>query len=179
MFWKKKRDAVAKGIEKTQNAVQSDLCEAEATDEIVNSETVLRRAWKDAFSKMKNDIIRFVDPEAMKTKRVSTLEAITRMAASLKIDDPTVCFLGPNDAHVCARCRKLAFFDGVNPRAWKVSELKRGRGQRRDPMPTAGGCHPGCRHALVTVLPGYGYKGGSMLWIGRGYDLWADQHQQG
>jgi hypothetical protein len=131
------------------------------------------------------EIIRMVDTETNQAKNLGIVDAIRKMTAPLGIKDPTVVFIGPNDKYTCEECKRLFFTDGVNPRPWKMSELKQGDGKRGDLTPSLGhhlassssNCHQEdqeCRHCLASVLPGYGFKNGSSVYIEPGYDYYAE-----
>ena len=158
------------------DAVQSHLHDAELVND-VDTDKVLGEALKEVFGKMKNDVIRMVDTETNHAKNLGIVDAISKMTASLGITDPTVVFIGPNDKHTCKECERLFFTDGVNPRPWKMSELKHGYGKRGDFSPSVSVQHPHCRHALASVLPGYGFKSGSMQYVEPGYDYYAEYHK--
>ena len=158
------------------DAVQSHLHDAEAAGEL-DTDKVLGDALKDVFSKMRSDVIRMVDTETNHAKNLGIVDAISKMSATLGIKDPTVVFIGPNDQHTCKECERLFFTDGVNPRPWKMSELKHGYSKRGDLTPSVSGQHPHCKHAMASVLPGYGFKNGSMEYVEPGYDYYAEYHK--
>jgi hypothetical protein len=160
------------------NAVQSHLHDLEMGKEVKDPKKELRNVLDTVLEKVTSDVKTVVDTEGNRAKNYSTLDAITKITAGLGVNDPTVFFSGPNDKHTCNECLRLFFLkDGITPRVWKMSELKNGYFKRGDPAPSVAGCHCNCRHALGSVLPGYGFVGGRLTFISPGYDVWEDQNK--
>lgn len=181
-------ESVAKGVESYFDAhrelakarvvheVQSYLHDSEQGSVKADPEKVLGTALGTAFEKVTSDVGRVVDSELSRGKNISTLDAISKINLSLGIADPVIAFLGPNDANTCKECLRMFFLpDGVTPRAWLTSELKHGYFKRGDSYPCIGNCHPHCRHSLVSILPGYGFKSGILTFIEPGYSIIKDQ----
>lgn len=161
---------------KIKATVQTFLTEAEMSKKKVDVEKVLGQQLGDVFTKVNSDVQRVVDTEMNKAKNVSTLDGIIKRGLALGIEDSTVAFLGPLDKYTCEECIRLYFMpDRVTPRVWKVSELKHGYGKRGDPAPSIGGAHNFCRHTLITMRPGFGFKGGKISYISPDYDVYEDQ----
>jgi hypothetical protein len=161
---------------KIKNTVQSFLSESELAKEKPDVAKVLGAQLKEVMQKVSADVQTVVDNEMQKSKNVSSLDAISKVTASVGVEDPTIVFIGPNDAHTCKDCKRLFFLeDGVTPRAWKMSELKQGYGKHGDTVPTVGSPHPFCRHATAAMMPGFGFKNGKIEYIEPGYDVWKEQ----
>jgi hypothetical protein len=183
-------ESVEKGVESYLDAhrelakarvlheVQAYLHEAEQGSSKADPEKVLGKALEGAFEKVGQDVEKVIDTESTRGRNLSTLDAIGKINAVVGIGDPVIAFLGPNDAHTCKECKRMFFLtDGVTPRAWLSSELRHVYFKRGDASPCVAGCHPHCRHSLVSILPGYGFKNGSLSYIEPGYDIIADQRK--
>lgn len=161
---------------KIKTTVQTFLTEAEMSKKKPNVEKMLGKQLGDVFTKVNSDVQAVVDNEMNKAKNVSALDGIIKRSLSLGIEDPTVAFLGPLDRYTCDDCKRLYWLpDLTTPRVWKVSELKHSYNKHGDKTPSVGNCHPNCRSTMVTMMPGYGFKGGKIAYIDPGYDVWADQ----
>lgn len=161
---------------KIKATVQTFLTESEMSKGKPDVEKVLGQQLGEVFTKVNSDVQRVVDTEMNKAKNVSTLDGIIKRGLSLGIEDPTVVFLGPLDSLTCDECIRLYFLeDRITPRVWKTSELKHGYGKRGDPTPSIGGAHNFCRHTIVTMMPGFGFKGGKIAYIAPDYDVLEDQ----
>jgi hypothetical protein len=161
---------------RVKNAVQTYLSEAEAAEEPPVIEKVLGQELEDVMTKVTTGVNEVLESELNRAKNVSSLNSISRVSAAIGIDDPTVVFLGPNDANTCKDCRRLHFMgDGITPRAWKMSELLHSYGKHGATRPSIGGQHSHCRSSLAPMMPGFGFKGGKIAYIEPGYDLLSDQ----
>ena len=110
-------------------------------------------------------------------------EGITKVGASIGIEDPTVCKVGVIDDKMCSTCREL-WHDPDNiykPRPWKLSQLKEGyMTDRENPYPTVGGSHPRCRHTLVFLPPNMAPdEKGTFVWKKFGYDYYENYKKKG
>jgi hypothetical protein len=163
---------------KVLNALQSYLHDAESGKGSADPEKALGRVLEETFEKVTSDVAKVIDTESGKAKNVSTLDAISKINLTLGVDDPVVFFAGPVDEHICEKCLEFYFLeDQTTPRVWKTSELKAGYFKKGDTAPCIGPLHPHCRHALSSVLPGYGFKNGKLAYIEPGYDVWEEQRK--
>ena len=157
-------------------AVASWLDEAHAGGVETDLETVLGGELALVFGKAHEDVKRILDTEATVARNTGTLEGIVRVNAASGIGDPTVYFIVVHDGDLCEECLRLHLLDDeVTPRVWRLSELKRGYHKKGEDRPALGGEHPHCRCALATLMPGYGFKGGSLEWVGVDHDELAAQ----
>jgi hypothetical protein len=166
-------------IARVLNSVQSYLHDADLGSNTANPEKELGKVLGETFEKVTSDVAKVIDTESNKAKNISTLDAISKINLTLGVDDPVVFFAGPVDGHICKNCLKLYFLDDqVTPRVWKSSELKAGYFKKGDATPCIGSLHPNCRHALCSVLLGYGFdKSGKLAFIEPGFDVWASQRK--
>ena len=182
-------DSVEKGVESYFDAhrelakarilheVQSYLHEADQGSSEADPAKVLGKALEEAFSKVTSEVETVVDSETTRGRNLSTLDAISKINAISGVDDPVIAFLGPNDQHTCKECLRVFFMPDGNPRAWLASELRHVYFKRGDQTPCVAGCHPHCRHSLVSILPGYGFKSGSLSYIEPGYSIIDEQRK--
>ena len=161
---------------KVLNALQSYLHDAETGKSQKNPHKELGNVLSDVLDKVSDDVQKVVDTESTRAKNYSTLDAIGKISAVVGVSDPVVYFAGPVDGHTCDNCLKFFFLeDKKTPRVWKVSELKNGYFKKGDITPCVGALHPHCRHALCSILPGYGFKNGKLEFIEPGYDVFKEQ----
>jgi hypothetical protein len=165
-------------IAKVLNNVQSYLHDADLGSSKADPEKVLGDVLKSTFEKVTSDVAKVIDTESNRAKNISTLEAISKISAINGISDPIVYFAGPVDGLTCKDCLKMYFLeDKITPRVWKTSELKAGYFKRGDDHPCIGALHPHCRHALCSVMLGYGFEGGRLRYIEPGYSVWDEQRK--
>lgn len=120
-----------------------------------------------------NTEIRFIQASAEK-------QGIETLGASLGIDDPTIVKLGVTDSKLCKVCKKLWHSEGnlKVPKAYKLSELKGGYCDHKDPEPTDGPSHPNCRHVLTMVPPNFGFNSNGVIQFKYfGYDFYESQRK--
>lgn len=135
-------------------------------------EKELASVWEDT----SNELIRIAESEANTAKNIGILEGIVKVNAISGIDDPTVAFLGPNDTDTCEECKRVLLLpDKITPRVFKLSEVSHGYHKRGTDTPSMSGMHPRCRHSIATVMPGYGFKGGSIAFIALDHDEYRAQ----
>jgi hypothetical protein len=173
-------DAHQKAAEaKVLHAVQSHIHDKDLGSVSNNPDQVLKETVEEIFEKVGEGVNTIVDAELSKAKNISALDAIGKINTAIGIDDPVVCFIGPNDEYTCKDCRKLYFLeDEVTPRAWYTSELTTGYFKKGQDHPCVAALHPHCRHALCSILPGYGFEGGKITFIEHGYDVIKDQRKE-
>lgn len=148
------------------HAVQSWLTTAEIKGVDTDVETVLGGELADLFGRITTNVKRVVETETTKAGNVGALDAITKIAAATGVDDPHVYFAGPNDTHTCEECLRLFFMPDGRPRVYLLSEVGAGYHRHGDPDPKIGGAHPNCRHKLVYISRGYGFKDGRVVYVG-------------
>lgn len=105
-------------------------------------------------------------------------EGIEKLGAAIGVEDPVVCKLGVVDDKLCKYCRPLWHTDEnpMIPKVYKLSELKDGYMNHKDPQPTILASHPSCRHVTSMIPPGFGFTNqGVITFKGFGYDIYAEQ----
>jgi uncharacterized protein YqgV (UPF0045/DUF77 family) len=148
------------------HAVQSWLTEAETKGVKTDMDTVLGGELADLMGRVTTNVKRVVETESTKARNAGALDAITKIAAATQVSDPHVFFAGPNDQHTCEECQRLFFMpDGVTPRVYLLSEVGHGYHRHGDPDPKIGGAHPNCRHSIVYISKGYGFRDGKITYL--------------
>lgn len=156
---------------KVVHAVNAFLRDAETKGETPNASVVLGGELSKIWGTVTTDVKRILETEATHARNIGTLEGIIRVAAARGIEDPIVCWVGPNDEHTCAECRRLYLMpDRVTPRVWKLSEASHAYHHRGEENPKIGGLHPNCRHTMAVLMPGFGFKAGKIEYIGPDHD---------
>lgn len=154
----------AKAKVQVAHKVQSFLNDAKAQGIKTDFETVLGGQLAEVFANTKADVKRLIDTEATSARNLGTLEGITKVNASLDIDDPVVFFVVVRDQHLCSECKRLHLMDDeTTPRLWKLSEVGHGYHKRGDENPKISGLHPNCRCTMATMMPGYGFDSSGMV----------------
>lgn len=130
-------------------------------------------------TKAKSHMTSIVESEASKLRGLGTLMNISRMAASVGDDDPTVFFVVMKDTITCKECIRLHLLDdGITPRLWKFSELKQGYHKRGENNPSAFGLHPHCRCTLVYLSKGFSFnETGRTAYKSEGFDAYINQRK--
>ena len=165
-------------VARVLNSVQSYLHNSDLGSGKADPQKALGPVLEEVLDKVTADVTKVIDTESNKAKNISTLDAISKINLMSGVTDPTVYFAGPVDGHTCENCLKIYFLeDQITPRVWKTSELKSGYWKKGDSNPCIGSLHPNCRHALCSVLLGYGFVGGKLAYIEPGYDVWAEQRK--
>jgi hypothetical protein len=100
---------------------------------------------------------------------------ISRVAAGIGDNDPTVFFVVVKDDKTCNECTRLHLNPDGTPRVLKFSELKQGYHKRGEDNPSAFGLHPHCRCTLTYLSKGFGFKAGRVAYIREGHDEYAKQ----
>jgi hypothetical protein len=165
---------------KVANAIDSWLREQSTSKKPASKDDMrakLREHLDDVLQETTTAIETILDTEATGTRNVSLMDGIIRMNAARGIDDPVVYFIIVRDNVTCDECIRLHLLkDGRTPRVWKLSEVGHAYHKRGDENPKINGLHPHCRCTMVTLLPGFGFKAGSLGFVSPGWDEYAHQH---
>lgn len=150
-------------------AVEHFLREAEYNGIDTDVETVLGGQLADLFGQTTQDLHRILDTEATHARNMGTLEGIVKVSAAANIQDPVVYFIIVRDGDACAECVRLHTLQDkpLTPRVWLLSEVGHGYHTRGDSNPKIGGLHPFCRCTMATLMPGYGFVGAALRYLGK------------
>jgi len=135
------------------------------------------KAIGEIVSKANASVNRVVVNEMHNAQSYGALDGIIGLSNSLDIPDPVVFKIGVIDEKMCKACRKLWHMEDINiPRLYKLSQLRGGYENLKDPQGTIGMTHPHCRHVLTTLLPGFGFDAsGKVVYVGQGHDEYSKQ----
>ena len=152
--------------------------EAQLRDEKVTQEQI-QAVIDEEMGKSKSQMQAIAESESTKLRNLGTMMDISRAAASIGDDDPTVLFVVFKDDATCKECIKLHLMeDEVTPRLWKFSELKQGYHKRGEDRPSAFGLHPHCRCTLTYLPSGFGFdKSGRVRYQSEGHDAYSEQRK--
>lgn len=156
---------------KTQSYVLNDIAAATTANEAA-------KKIKSTLDKATQYIDTLAQTETRNMQAYAEKEGITRVAATVGVEDPTVCKLGVIDDKLCDNCKKLWHQkDLKTPKLYKLSELQEGYNQDwKNPVPTLGPTHPHCRHVLTFIAPNFGFNSeGKIEFISLGFDAYKDQ----
>ncbi len=158
-------------------AVSSFLSDAWAKGVDTDIETVLGGELASVWGKATAGMHRIVDTEASNARNMGTLDGIIKVNTVNSIEDPVVYFIVVRDDSLCSECKRLHLLeDGITPRLWRLSQVKHGYHVKGENVPSLGGEHPHCRCTLSTLLPGYGFEGGSITFISLDHDEYKKQN---
>jgi hypothetical protein len=131
----------------------------------------------DELGKARSQMNAIVESESTKLRNLGGMMDLSRVAASLGDEDPTVFFIVIKDNVTCKECIRLHLMpDRVTPRLWKLSQLKHSYHKRSEDVPSAFGLHPHCRCTLEYLTKGFGFdKAGKLKYLEEGYDAISEQ----
>lgn len=173
-------------IESLKNRTKSNV--AERIDGIMReaklnnreaSAQQIRDVLQEELSKARVHMKSIAESEATKLRNLGTMMDISRVAANLGDNDPTVFFVVVKDGSTCKECIKLHLEpDQITPRLWKFSELKQGYHKRGESNPSAFGLHPHCRCTLTYLSAGFGFDHqGRVSYVGEHFDAFKKQRK--
>lgn len=165
---------------KTRIAERIDALAREANikDQRVTEDQV-NEIIAEEMKKAKAGLKMIAESESTKLRNMGTLMNISRIAANLGDDDPTVFFIVVRDNVTCNECKRLHLMpDQVTPRLWKFSELNQGYHKRGEEAPSTFGLHPHCRCTLTYLSQGFGFnKEGRLKYHSEDYDAHGSQRK--
>lgn len=158
----------AKAKAKAVNAVQAFTAnQAYYDQDPAGIQTTLLDTLSDVFGEAKRNVARIVDSETQRAKNTGTLEGVVRANSAMGVEDPSVMFIVVRDGVLCKECIRLHLMpDKVTPRLWYLSEVEHGYHVHGEDHPSIAGEHPNCRCVLSTLLPGFGFRGAEITWVG-------------
>lgn len=127
----------------------------------------LSKKIRQAVNKADAGIDRIVAYETANMQNLGAVDGIIGMAKSIGIADPNIFKIPVKDNLTCKYCKDLWLLTGSIPRVYKLSELKGGYFDRKDPQPTISPTHPNCRCSSTMLSPGFGFdSAGKITWKG-------------
>lgn len=139
-------------------------------------ESAIQQIIQDEMAKAGSHMKTIAESEATKMRNLGTAMDITRRAASVGDEDPTVFFIVIKDGFTCKECKRLHLNPDGTPKVWKFSELKQGYHKRGEDNPSAFGLHPHCRCTLAYLSSGFGFDAkGRLTYKKFGHDEHARQ----
>lgn len=144
------------------------------------NESDIRDVLQEELAKARSHMKSIAESEATKLRNLGTMMDISRVAADLGDNDPTIFFVVVKDGSTCKECIKLHLMpDQITPRLWKFSELKQGYHKRGEENPSAFGLHPHCRCTLTYLSQGFGFdKQGKVSYNSEGYNAFSRQRKK-
>lgn len=142
-------------------------------------EKAMQDILAEELSKARSHMKAIAESEATKLRNLGTMVDISRVAANIGDNDPTVFFVVVKDQSTCKECVRLHLMpDQITPRLWKFSELKQGYHKRSDNNPSAFGLHPHCRCTLTYLAKGFSFdKAGRLTYHSEDYDAFLRQRK--
>ncbi len=158
-------------------AVDDWLQQAHTLGVKTDVETILGGELAEVWGQATAGMHKIIATESNNARNTGVLDGIVKVNAGSGIDDPLVYFVVVRDDDLCDECKRLHLqADGITPKIWKLSEVKRGYHKKTDDVPSLGGEHPHCRCSIVTLMPGYGFdKFGSITYVDPDHDEMKNQ----
>lgn len=158
---------------KVKNHIIADVLNAKNQKEALES-------IKNNFEKAEKYINMLIINETRIVQAYADREGVTRVAADLGVEDPTVVFLGVTDNKICKYCKSM--YHDVNnlkmPKPYKLSQVREGYFKPKEhdgKTPHQAPLHPHCRHVMSFVPPNFGFTpNGSPDFKEFGYDYYKD-----
>jgi hypothetical protein len=152
--------------------------EAKIKGELV-PESAVEAIIQEELSRAGTHLKTIAESESTKLRNLGGAMDITRVAAGLGDEDPTVFFIVIRDGATCKECKRLHLNEDGTPKVWKFSELKQGYHKRGEDSPSAFGLHPHCRCTLTYLSKGFGFdKSGKVTWVGQAHDEHSRQRSR-
>ncbi len=125
-------------------AVENTVRDAQAKPDY-DYEEELNDALVSVFDQTHGETKTILESELQRVKTIGLQEGTLDILEKRGITDPTIAFLTRHDSFVCKYCREMYTLpDGVTPRVYKLSELKSGYFNRKNPEPHLAPLHPNC-----------------------------------
>jgi hypothetical protein len=159
---------------KISNKVLADIAAADNPKDALDKIT-------ENVNKISEHMDTLVASEARHVQAYAEREGITRLGASIGVEDPVVYKIRTPGKVMCPNCRKL-WHTPENlsiPKVYKLSELQEGyMTDHKNPYPTIGHTHPHCRHDLSMLPPNYGFNSAGIAEFRNfGYDEYEHQRK--
>lgn len=156
-------------LSQLRDKVQDELSEGVIRRK--SSQEIARRL-REKTQDLGKDWDRVVTTELARAQNLGNLDAIIENNVDKSHDEIYVYKTGPHDAKTCKWCMTFWFnSDGTTPKVYKLSELVANGsniGKKQiDWKPTVDNTHPNERHFLMELPPGFGFKGGSLSYVGK------------
>lgn len=136
----------------------------------------VQQVFAKEMEKAQSGLKLIAEAESTKTRNVGHALNITRAAATVGDQTPTVFFVIVRDGETCKECMKLHMMpDKTTPRLWKLSEVSSGYHVRGEDRPSSCGEHPNCRCTMTYLPSGFGFKNGFIQWISPNFDAYRAQ----
>ncbi|MEM4360300.1 MAG: hypothetical protein QXT45_07190 [Candidatus Bilamarchaeaceae archaeon] len=165
--------------------LQAKLTGGKAEEILVDNKEILERvseAIEDIQERLGRAVSALVENELYTAQNFGAMDGILAAARAIGQDDPTVCKIGVMDEKRCKHCWRLwTLSDKITPKVYKLSELAASPGHWKNPVASVGTTHVNCRDVLVTIMPGFGFSGGQIVYKGidpETGELWDEYKHQ-
>lgn len=143
------------------------------------TDLVIKRVIDKEMKKAKSHFKMIAETESTKARNTGSVMDISKIGASMGIQDPSCFFIVTKDGSTCKHCLKNHLRpDGITPKVFKLSEVKQSylsKEERDAGDVSVAGQHPHCRCSLAFLSPGFGFQGGKVSWISLGHDEYLSQ----
>jgi hypothetical protein len=159
---------------KVKNYVIADVLNAKTASEAY-------KAVSDNLGKAQKYMEMLVANETKLIQSYASKEGVSRIAADMKDDNPTIVWFGPVDNKTCKHCKEMYHDDAMplKPKPWKMSQLRDGyfKPKEWDRASVFHNAHPRCRHAMSYVPKNMGFNDrGQIEFKHFGYDYYQDYY---
>ena len=146
------------------------------------SSNAIVQAIKDKTGDYFKDWDRVVTTELTNAHNFGAVDAIIENNVGTAHDEIMVYKQGVLDIKTCKYCKEFWFMPDGSPKVYKLSELiaygsNVGKKQA-DWTPTVGATHPNCRCRLVELQKSFGFKNGSITYVGKDHNELKHQRKK-
>lgn len=151
-----------------------DKVQDEISEGVIRNQSAqeIARRLREKTQDLNKDWERVVTTELARAQNLGNFDAIIENNIDKAHDEIYVYKTGPHDAKTCKWCLKFWFLPGgVTPKVYKMSDLVANGSnigkKAADWQPTVDNTHPNERHFLMELPHGFGFRGGSLSFIGK------------
>jgi hypothetical protein len=121
-----------------------------------------------------------VSTELSRASNYGAMDAIITNNKDKTPEDIFVYKTGPHDPRVCKECKSFWFLgDSMTPRVYRLNELTANGSnigkKRADWQPSIDNTHPGERHLMYELRPGWGFSGGQLTYVSKEHSEYDKQ----
>lgn len=137
-------EAKQRATERAVSEIDNALSQA-SSDPGYSYEKELNEALLRIFDQAQGETKKVIETELHRAKTIGLQEGMIDALEKQGVDDPTIIAWVRLDQYTCEFCKDFFLLDdGVTPRAYKLSELKSGYLNKKNPEPVLPPVHPNC-----------------------------------
>lgn len=141
----------------------------------------VKEVISEEMGKAKSHFKMIAETEGTKARNSGALMDISKIGATMGIEDPYCFFILVRDGKTCKHCVKNHTHPDGTPKVFKLSEVKQSylsKEERDNGDVSVCGQHPMCRCSLSYLQVGFGFKNGKVEWVGLHHDEYKAQKEK-